>query len=121
MRYTYEAVITKDSDGWVGEIPQLSDSITQGETREDVIDMLSDMLLLEFSERIDEQGEVPAFEHVVECVSISVDLTEEDIEETRYITTLEAQRQLGLSEEAVSALAKSGQLESRHFLSLIHI
>ena len=88
MRHSYEAVLVRDESGWCVTFPQIPEAISQG---------------------------VPPFEHSAECVSISVEVGEADIEESHYMTQEQACDILGVKKSRVSQLAKSGVLESRVF------
>lgn len=114
MRCTYEAIITKDDDGWTGRFPQF-DSVTQGNTREEVVSNLADLLTLLVAEHTEEDRPLPKPAHVAECVTVSIDVDQSDIDETHYMTQEQAQEYLGLGKSRVSQLAKSGQLEARRF------
>lgn len=114
MRYTYEAVVVRDGDGWSVSFPQIPEAISQGDTMDDAVRNAADALVLALAGRI-ESGDVPRREHSAECVSISVDIDQDDIDETRYMTQEQACEYLGIGKSRVSQLAKSGKLEARRF------
>lgn len=115
MRHCYEAVLERDADGWTVRFPQLGDFVTFGKTREEALDEASDLLRLILAERVEKGDELPSQEHVVECVSVSVDVSLEDAERTHFMTQREAADLLGVSPSRVSALVSSGRLTSRRF------
>lgn len=115
MRFTYEAIIKRDGDGWSASFPQFPDAATSADTREEVFERAAELLALEVAEKLDEGEALPESQHTAEVATISITLTEEEVDETRYVTQAQAQEILGLSHSRVSALVKTGQLESRIF------
>ncbi|MGR1083206.1 type II toxin-antitoxin system HicB family antitoxin [Olegusella massiliensis] len=115
MRYTYEVVIERDGDGWSAHIPQLEDSMTCADTREEVVRRAAELMELEIASTILDGKKLPKAEHVAEVVMLSVDMTQEDVDEVKYMTQKDAQEYLGLSASRVSALVNNGTLQSRIF------
>ena len=115
MKYVYNALITKQNDHYEVSFPQFDDLFTHGSTREEALVNAVDLLTLEISDRTEEGKPLPPFAHTTELVSISLSVSEEDVEKTKYMTMAEAQEYLHLSASHVSALAQSGKLESRYF------
>ena len=114
MRHSYEAVLVRDESGWCVTFPQIHEAISQGDTRDEAVSNAADALALALAGRA-EGGSVPPFEHSAECVSISVEVGDADIEESHYMTQEQACDILGVKKSRVSQLAKSGVLESRVF------
>lgn len=112
MRYTYEAVIERDADGWSVSFPQLPDAVTYGATREEAIGRAADALTLSLVERVEDGGGVPRQEHAAEVVSVSVEVTGDDIERSKCMTMGEAAEELGVTPGRVSQLAKAGALDA---------
>ena len=114
MRYTYEAIVVRDGDGWSASFPQIPEAVSQGVTADEAAANAADALALALAGRI-AGGDVPEREHCAECVSVCVEVGDDDIEEMRYMTQEQAADYLGVGISRVSQLAKSGQLHSRMF------
>ena len=114
-RYTYEAVIERQSDGYVVHFPQLKDAFTSGDTREEALHNAAEVLALIVGSSIDEGAPLPRPEHVVECVNVSIALTEEDIESMRFITLAQAAESLEVTSGRITQLITAGRLEDRYF------
>lgn len=114
MRYMYEAIAVRDGDGWSVSFPQIPEAVSQGATADEAVRNAADALALALTGRI-ERGTVPDRDHCVECVSVSVEVGEDDIDESRYMTQEQAADYLGIGISRVSQLAKSGRLQSRMF------
>lgn len=115
MRYTCEAVLERDADGWTGRFPLLGESCTSGRTRAECIDELADLLKLLVADYLEAVEMPPNSEHVAECVTLSVELTPEDVDEMKYVTQAEAAEWLDVGRSRISALISSGKLEARWF------
>lgn len=111
MVYSYEAIITKEEDGYFVRFPQLPDAFTQGATREEAVTRATDVLTLVLSGIVDEGGRPPAPERVAEVVSVCVDVTRAVVDASKCMTNAEAAEELGVTSGRVSQLVKSGQLE----------
>lgn len=126
MRYTYDAVIEHDEDGWAVSFPQLPEAVTFGSTRDEAIARAAEVLELTLAERLEEGDEIPAPEHVAEVVSVSVDVSGDDIRASRCMTMNEAAEELGVTPGRVSQLAKVGKLTAvtiggRHMVTIASV
>lgn len=110
MRYTYDAIIEHDKDGWAVSFPQFPEAVTYGATRAEAISRAADALTLSLVERLEEGGDMPAQEPAAEVVAVSVNVTGDDIRASKCMTMDEAARELGVTQGRVSQLAKSGAL-----------
>ena len=115
MRYTYDCLLEWDDGWWLARFPQLGDFTTQGKTREEALSEASDLLVTLLADYAERGENPPACRRLVECVAVSVEVTQEDFDETRYETQTQAAERLGVSKSRISALVASGQLESRYF------
>lgn len=115
MRYTYDCLLEWDDGWWLARFPQLGDFTTQGKTREEALSEASDLLVMLLAEYAERGENPPVCRRLVECVAVSVEVTQEDFDETRYETQAQAAERLGVSKSRISALVASGQLESRYF------
>lgn len=115
MRYTYECVVERDGDGWSARFPQLGSATTCGDTVEEAVSEAGDLLTLLLSNYADEGKEPPRAADVARVVSVSVELTDAAVEETRYMTQSDAAEYLGVSRARVSALVREGVLDSKWF------
>lgn len=114
-RYSYDCVITREEDGYVASFPQLPGCFTDGGTRDEAIANAADALRAYVADYAEGKEKAPAYERVAEVVNVSVELTEEDLDEMRYMTQAQAADALGVSASRVTALIKSGQLEAKWF------
>ena len=115
MRYTYKVVIERDGDGWSAKIPQLGDFMTCADTREEVVSMAAELMQPEIASAVLDGEKLPKTEHVAGVVTLSVDMTQEDVDEVKCMIQKDAQEYLGLSPSRVSALVKNGTFQSRVF------
>ena len=115
MRYCYEALVQRDGDGWSVSFPQLGDYMTSGDTREQAISEAADLLKLLLCGLLEDGHVPPAAEHMVECVSVSVDVSPVDMARSHFMTQREAADLLGVSQSRVSALIRDGRLEMARF------
>lgn len=69
--YRFSAVIEKDSDGYFAYCPELQGCYTQGETYEEVLTNLRDVVRLHVEDRL-LSGEEFTFPEVVNLTSIEV-------------------------------------------------
>ena len=61
MNFAYPAVLTPETEGgFTVTFPDLPDAITQGEDRDDAIDMAADCLAETIGARIAERADIPA-------------------------------------------------------------
>lgn len=111
MVYTYDAIITKEEDGYFVQFPQLPDAFTQGATREEATQRASEVLTLILSGMLDEGEEPPEQGRTAEVVSVCVDVTQQVIDATKCMTNAEAAQELGITSGRVSQLVKAGLLE----------
>ncbi len=114
-RYTYDCVLTHEPDGWVASFPQIPEAYSDGDTPEEAIRNASEALELALAGRIEDGQAMPKYERCSEIVAISVELTDEVIEEMHYETLSQAAEDLEVSPSRITALMKSGTLESRYF------
>jgi predicted RNase H-like HicB family nuclease len=114
-RITYDAVISHESDGYIVSFPQLPDAFTDGNTRAEAISNAAEVLALIAGEYIDEGEQLPDPSRTVEVVSVSVELTDQDIESMKYLTLLQAADDLGVTPSRVSQLLASGKLKAKYF------
>ncbi len=115
MRYTYDAVIVRDGDGYSVSFPQLPDAFTHGATREEASVRASEALTLILAERIEDGGAIPPQVRVAEVLAVSVDVSGEDIERSKCLTIEQAAEELGVTAGRVSQLASSGKLQTVTF------
>lgn len=114
-RYSYDCVLTREDDGYVASFPQLPGCFTDGDTREEAIANASEALQAFMAGYAEGGQEPPAYERAAEVVTVSVEVTDEDLDEMRYMTQSAAADALGVSPSRVSALIGSGRLEARWF------
>ena len=114
-RFTYEAVIEKSESGYTAYFPQIPDAFTQGKTRNETIENASDVLALVVGGLVDDGKPLPKFKRVVECVSISIVLTDEDIEALKYFSLCQAAEELDVSPARITQLITSGKLHAKYF------
>lgn len=114
QRFTYDCVLTHAEDGWCVQFPQFEEAYTDGRTREEALSNAAEVLGLVLAGRI-EQGVVPTYERTAEVVSVSIELTDEDIDETHYMTQAAAAEHLGVSRPRITALINAGILKTKWF------
>ena len=103
MRYTYDCLLEWDDGWWLARFPQLGDFTTQGKTREEALSEASDLLVMLLADYAERGENPPACRRLVECVAVSVEVTQEDFDETRYETQAQAAERLGVSKSRISA------------------
>lgn len=114
-RFTYDCVIAAEDGGFVASFPQLPEAYAEGATREEALANAADVLRLSIAGRIGDGSAVPAYERSAEVVALSVEVGDEYVDETRYMTQSQAADALGVSLSRVAALIASGTLEARRF------
>lgn len=110
MRYTYDAVIERDQQGYAVHFPQFPDAFTFGATREEAIQRAAEVLTLSLVDRLEDGGDIPPQQRTAEVVSVSVDVTGSDVDRSKCLTMEQAAEELGVSPSRVSQLATSGKL-----------
>lgn len=115
MLLTAECVLVRDENSWVAEFPQFNFTSTSGRTREEAIANAREALELEAFDILGEGGRAPRARHVAEVHVLTVDVTEEDAERSRYVTKAQAAERLGVSRPRVTALVASGRLSVKAF------
>ena len=114
-RYTYDCILTKEEDGYVAKFPQIDGAYCEGDTREEVLNNASEVLMLCLLDDYSNKNKAPKYERVAEVVSVSVEVTDEDEEQSHYMTQADASEFLNVSPSRVSALISNGQLETKFF------
>lgn len=114
-RFTYDCVIMKDDDAWCVSFPQIPEAYTDGKTREEAIANAAEVLELAMGGYIEDGETPPAYERVVEVATVSVEVSDEDIDRMHYETQSQAAEYLGVTLSRISALIDSGRLESKIF------
>ena len=114
-RFTYDCVITKEDDGYIASFPQIPEAYSDGDTREEAIARASEALVLAMVGHVENGTQAPAYERSAEVVTLSVEVGDEDVEESHYMTQASAADYLGVSLSRVGALIRSGQLDARYF------
>lgn len=115
MNYTYDAIIEKDGGGYSVAFPQLPEAVTFGKTRQEACKNAAEILTLILAERIEEGGEIPPQKRVAEVVSVNVDVSGKDIQQSKCYTVEQAAEELGISAGRVSQLANAGKLQAVKF------
>ena len=115
MNYIYDAIIERDKDGYSVTFPQFPEAITFGATRAEAARRASEALTLILAERIEDGDTLPEQEHVVEVLSVSVEITGKDIEKSKCFTIEQAAVELGVTASRVSQLASAGKLQVVRF------
>lgn len=110
-----ECVLVRDGDGWTAEFPQYNFASTSGRTREEALRRAREVLELEAADLLDDGLRAPRARHVAEVVLVTVDVTSEDSERMKYVTKAQAADRLEVSRPRVTALVRSGQLDTRDF------
>lgn len=113
-RYTYDCVIIREGDTYNVSFPQIPEAYTEGKTREEALRNAADVLELSMCdyERV-HGGPPPRYRRSAEVVSVSVAVTEEDLQEMRCMTFSQAADCLEVRPPRITALVKSGVLEVR--------
>lgn len=114
-RFTYDCIITKGEDAWCVSFPQIPEAYTDGKTREGVIANAAEVLKLAMGGYIEDGEMPPEYERLAEVVSVSVEVSDEDIDKMHYETQSQAAEVLGVTLSRISALIESGRLESKTF------
>lgn len=94
MRLTAECVLVHDDDGWTAELPALG-AATSGRTRGEALKGAREILELEALGLMEVGSKAPRMRHVAEVAVLSVDVTEEDAERSRYVTKAQAAEEAG--------------------------
>jgi len=114
-RYTYEAIIELQDDGYYVYFPQLPDAYTSGNSRADAIKNAAEVLSLIVGEYVDEGKQLPKPKRVAECISVSIVLSDEDIESMKYLSLSEAAEDLEVTPGRITQLIKAGKLHDKYF------
>jgi len=114
-RYTYEAVIEQQEDGFIVHFPQLPDAYTDGNTRAEAIENAAEVLALSVAGYLDNGKPLPKPKRVTECISVSIVLTDEDREAMKYLTLSQAAEDLEITPGRITQLIKSGKLHDKYF------
>ena len=114
-RYTYDCILTKEDDGYIAKFPQIDGAYCEGDTREEALNNASEVLTLCLLDDFVNKRKAPKYERVAEVVSLSVEVTQEDEEQSHYMTQADASELLGVSPSRISALINSDKLVSKHF------
>lgn len=114
-RYTYDCILTKEDDGYVAQFPQIEGAYCEGDTREETLKNASDVLTLCLLDDFTNKWKAPKYERVAEVVSVSVEVTNEDEEQSHYMTQADASEMLNVTPSRISHLISNGQLDSKYF------
>ena len=114
-RFTYEAIIERQDGKYVVSFPQLPDAFTAGKTRNEALNNAAEVLALVIGTYIDDGTPLPKPEQLVECVNISIALTDEDIESTKFLTLSQAAEYLDVTQGRITQLITAGKLQDRYF------
>ncbi len=72
-RYKFSVVIEKTEDGYFAFCPELQGCYTQGETYEEILENIKDVLRLHIEDRLKDGEKIPEFEMIsLTSVEISV-------------------------------------------------
>jgi len=58
-RYKVSVVVEKDEDGYFAYCPELQGCYTQGDTYEEVLENIKDVIRLHITDRLEEGGAIP--------------------------------------------------------------
>ncbi|MCL2679900.1 MAG: type II toxin-antitoxin system HicB family antitoxin [Coriobacteriia bacterium] len=118
--YIYQAIITKEEDGFFAVFENFEEVFAEGNTLDEVVLAAAETLQLTLAEYIDTGLGLP--EAVFnpargdeERMAIAVDVTEGFIERTKCLTVSEAAQRLGVSKGRVSQMLTSGALQAVPF------
>lgn len=111
MRLSGECVLVRDEDGWTAEFPQFGIA-TSGRTRDEAISNAQEALELEAGDILADGARAPRMRHVSEVVVLTADVSDEDALEMRCVTKAEAAERLDVTRPRVTALVKSGVLDT---------
>lgn len=114
-RFTYDCVIMKEEDAWCVSFPQIPEAYTDGRTREEAIANAAEVLKLVMGGYIEDGETPPEYERLAEVVSVSIEVSDEDIDKMHYETQSQAAESLGVTLSRISALIDSGRLDSKTF------
>lgn len=114
MQLTAECVLVRDDDGWTAEFPAFG-TATSGRTRDEALKGAREILELEAFDLMEAGSKAPRLRHVAEVAVLTVDVTEEDAERSRYVTKSQAAERLDVSRPRVTALVASGRLAVKKF------
>ena len=113
-RYTYDCVLTKQEDGFSVEFPQIQEAYTAGKTREEALKNAAEVLTLCLLDDYSGKATAPKYERTAEVVAVSVDISDQDEENSHYVTQAMAAEILGVSPSRISSLIARGRLDSKH-------
>ncbi len=111
MRYTYDAIMTREDDGYVVSFPQFDGCVTAGDTRADALRNAADALSLAVAGALEDGEGLPPSRRVAEVLSVSVEVTRDDMDAMRCMTMSQAAEELGVTAGRVSQLVKAGALD----------
>ena len=114
-RYTYEAILEKQDGAYIVHFPQFPEAYTDGKTREEAIRNAAEVLSLTVGGYVDDGRVLPKPRHVAECISVSITLTDEEIESMKYQTLKQAAESLEVTPGRITQLIKAGILHDRYF------
>ena len=114
-RYTYEAIIEQQDGSFNVHFPQLPDAFTFGKSRAEAVERAAEVLSLIVGGYVDEGIPLPKPKHVAECISVSIVLSDEDIESMKYLTLSQAAEDLEVTRGRITQLIKAGKLHDKYF------
>lgn len=114
MQLTAECVLVHDVDGWTAEFPAFG-AATSGRTRDEALKRAREILEIEAYDLMEAGSKAPKLRHLAEVAVLTVDVTEEDAERSRYVSKAQAAERLDISRPRVTALAASGRLAVKKF------
>lgn len=115
MEYIYDVVVEKSGDRWSARVPQLGGIEAEADTSEDAIHDVAVLLKEDLADRLATGRVVPRYERVVGHVAVSVEVTPESVDASKYVSLKEAAGRLGVSKSRVSQMVASGKLSSMLF------
>ena len=117
MLLTSECVLTYSPNEkiWTAEFPQYNNVTTSGKTREEALKNATEVLTIEAADLMEDKKPAPKPEHVAEVVMVTVNVTNDELDEMHYMPQARAAETLGVSPSRISALIKSGILEAKSF------
>lgn len=118
MLLTSECVLTKDEGGWTAEFPQFNGVATSRRTREEALKNAREVPSLEAIDLMDEGAKAPRARHLAEVVLLSVDVSAEDAERSKYETKAQVADHLDVSRPRVTALIGAGRPMERKLIAV---
>lgn len=114
-RFTYDCLVSKEDGRYSVSFPQIPTAYTEGKTKSDALNNAVEALELALMDYLEKGQQPPRYQRVTEIVTLNIQITDDDIEESHYITQAQAAKDLGVSLARVSALISSKKLESKYF------